>query len=90
MTMRNLKINKKQILILLLFSFVGAILAISHGVIFDLKISEIGRLSSGGVILTMIVVFLLLLLMEWIFDLDNERKIEELSREIEEVKKRVR
>ncbi|MEA2088915.1 MAG: hypothetical protein U9O55_03700 [Patescibacteria group bacterium] len=88
--MKNLKFNKKQFIILLLFCFFGSVLAITHGIFFDLNIAQIKRLTFIGVALTMFIAFLFLLFLEWIFDLDNEIKIEKLSKEIEDIKKKIR
>ena len=88
--MKNLKFNKKQFIILLLFSLFGSILAIAHGMFFDLDIAQIKRLTFVGVALTMSIAFLFLIFLEWIFDLDNEIKIEKLSKEIEDIKKKIK
>ena len=65
-------------------------MAIAHGVFFDLEISEIGRLSSGGVIITTAILFLALFLLEWVFDMDNRREIQNLSDEIEKMKNKIK
>jgi len=46
-------------------------------------------LSISGTMATMSLLFLSLLFLEWIFDIDNEKKIEELTQEISEIKKRL-
>lgn len=85
-----MKISKKQIIALVFFSIIGSVMAISHGVFFDLEVSEIGRLSSGGVIMTAVIVFLSLILIEWVFDMDNRHEIQNLSDEIEEIKNKLK
>ncbi|MBT4277685.1 hypothetical protein HOD96_02990 [Candidatus Falkowbacteria bacterium] len=88
--MKTLKSNKRQFIILLIASFFGALLAIVHGIFFDLDIGELGRLTIGGTFATTAILFLVLLFLEWVFDLDNEKKIDELTKEIEEIKKKIK
>ena len=88
--MKILKSNKRQLIVLLVASFFGALIAIIHGVFFDLDMMELGRLTIGGTFVTTALLFLILLFLEWIFDFDNNKKIDELTREIEEIKKKIR
>ncbi|NCF75535.1 MAG: hypothetical protein GWO87_03560 [Xanthomonadaceae bacterium] len=87
---KNLKVNKKQFTILLFSSLLISVLAISHGVFFDLDITQIKRLTFAGIIITMFITLFFLFFLEWVFDLDNNAKIEKLCKEIEDIKKRVR
>lgn len=62
--------KKKQLLAMILLSALAAIVLIAHGVIFDLDIRQLSRLSVGGFFITMPAVFIGLLTLEWVFDLD--------------------
>jgi hypothetical protein len=85
--MKGLPLLKKQVLILLVFSVAVAVAAIIHGIFFDLDFSQIKRLTMEGFLLTLFVVFPTILFLEWVFDLNNKKKFEELEREIGELKK---
>jgi heme/copper-type cytochrome/quinol oxidase subunit 4 len=85
--MKGLPLLKKQVLILLVFSIAVAVAAIIHGIFFDLDFSQIKRLTMEGFLLTLFVVFPTILFLEWVFDLNNKKKFEELEREIGELKK---
>jgi hypothetical protein len=61
--------RKRQLVAMLLLSVVGAAFLIAHGVIFDLDLSQIYRLSIGGFLATMPAVFISLLILEWVFSL---------------------
>ena len=61
--------RKRQLVAMLLLSALGATFLIAHGVIFDLNLSQIYRLSIGGFLATMPVVFISLLILEWVFSL---------------------
>ena len=84
--MKTLHILKKQILILLVFSILISIAAIIHGIFFDLDFSQIKRLTLEGLVLTLIVLFPALLFLEWVFDLNNKKKFEEIERKINKKK----
>ena len=68
--MRISERKKKQLLAMILLSALGAIVLIAHGVIFDLDMRQLSRLSIGGFFITMPAVFIGLLTLEWVFDLD--------------------
>jgi len=73
---------KKQVLILLVFSLLISIASIIHGIFFDLDFTQIKRLTLEGLLLTLLVVFPAILFLEWIFDLNNRKKFEELERKL--------
>lgn len=73
---------KKQILILFVFSALISVAMIIHGVFFDLDFSQIKRLTFEGFILTLFVIFPAILFLEWVFDLNNEKRFEELEQKI--------
>ena len=86
--MKHLHIIKKQFLILLVFSFVSSAIAIIHGIFFDLDFAQIKRLTLEGLILTFLLVFPAILFLEWVFDLNNKKKFEELERKLNRLKKK--
>jgi len=86
--MKHLHIIKKQFLILLVFSILTSIIAIIHGIFFDLEFAQIKRLTIEGLILTLIIVFPAVIFLEWVFDLNNKKKFEELEKKIKKLKKK--
>jgi len=81
-------IREKQIWYSLLLSIVLSIGLIIHGVFFDLDFSQIERLNIGGFILTWIFVFIFILIIEKLFDLNNNEDIINLRKEIKNIKTR--
>jgi hypothetical protein len=86
--MESLPLLKKQILILLIFSILITIAVIIHGVFFDLAWSEIGRLTLEGFILTLVILFPGILFLEWVFDINNKKKFDELEKRIMNLEKK--
>lgn len=80
--MRSLPLLKKQVLILFVFSIFISMAAIIHGIFFDLDFAQIKRLTLEGLILTVFVIFPAILFLEWIFDLNNKKKMDELQRKL--------
>jgi len=80
--MKRLHFIKKQVLILFVFSILISAASIIHGVFFDLDFSQIQRLTFEGFILTLVIIFPAILFLEWVFDLNNEKRFEELERKI--------
>lgn len=87
----KISIEKLQVVLLFIFSIIIAIIAIIHGIFFDLNISEIGRLTIGGLIATLLVLFPVLLLLEWVFDINNNNnrlaKIEKALSKLRKINK---
>jgi len=54
----------------------------------DLEFSQIKRLTLEGLILTLIVVFPVILFLEWVFDINNKKKFDEIDKKIKKLKKR--
>ena len=86
--MKKLSPVKRRLVATLLFSVFASVIGIIHGIFFDLDFSQIKRLSLGGFILTFIVVFVLMLLLEWIFDLENHNEIKNLRKRISKLEKK--
>lgn len=78
--MRGLTLLKKQVLILFVFSVLASIISIIHGIFFDLDFSQITRLTFEGLILTVFVIFPAIIFLEWVFDLNNRKKFEEIGK----------
>jgi hypothetical protein len=85
--MQSIKLIKKQVLIILVFSVLLSIGGIIHGIFFDLDFAQIKRLTFEGIILTLIVVFPAIIFLEWVFDLNNKIKFNELEKKINSIKK---
>lgn len=56
--------------------------SIIHGVFFNLDIAQIKRLTLEGFILTLFVIFPAILFLEWVFDLNNKKKFEEIEKKL--------
>ena len=80
--MKSLPFVKKQILILLVFSVLISIGAIIHGLFFDMDFSQIKRLTLEGFVFTLSIVFPAIIFLEWVFDINNKKKFDELERRI--------
>ena len=86
--MKSIKLLKIQILVLLVFALLVSIASIIHGVFFDLEFEQIKRLTFQGLIFTLIVIFPSLIFLEWVFDLNNKRKFEEIEKRMERLEKK--
>jgi len=86
--MKNLKLLRKQVLILLIFAILISIACIIHGVFFDLDFEQIKRLTILGLIFTLIVIFPSLLFLEWVFDLNNKEKFKEIENRLKRLEKK--
>jgi len=86
--MKKLKFLGKQVGIIFIVSLLLAIAAIIHGVFFDLDFEQIKRLTIGGIIFTLIVVFPVVLFLEWVFDLNNKKKFDEIDKRLNKLEKK--
>ena len=84
--MISLPLIKKQVLILFIFSLLASVIAIIHGLFFDLDITQIKRLTLEGFVITVLVIFPAILFLEWIFDINNKKKFDELERRLKKKK----
>ncbi len=80
--MKGLTLLKKQALILFVFSVLVSVASIIHGIFFDLDFSQITRLTFEGLILTVFVIFPAIIFLEWVFDLNNKKKFEEIEKRL--------
>jgi len=67
------KRRTKQILAMFFLSMISSLILIVHGVLFDLELSQIYRFTWQGFLVTMPAVFIFLLVLEWVFDLNTDR-----------------
>ena len=85
--MTNKKVFRKKITATILFSIVSAIVLIIHGLFFDLDATQIGRLSIEGFIVTFILVFSGLLILEGIFDIEEHDEIIKIRKQLSRLEK---
>lgn len=83
---KSLSFVKTQVLILFVFSVLISIVAIIHGIFMDLDVSQIRRLTIEGLILTVLVIFPAILFLEWIFDINNKKKFDEIEKKLKKRK----
>lgn len=85
--MMHRRINRKLIATLL-FSLLSACGLIIHGMFFDVDFTQLKRLTLEGFILTFIIVFPTMLLLEWIFDLENRAEFKMLENKIKKLEQK--
>ena len=83
-----MKIIKKQLIVLIIFSALVSIASIIHGIYFDLELDEIKRLTIGGIIFTFIVFFPAIIILEKIFDINNNIEIKKINQRLDKLEKR--
>ncbi|MEJ2267571.1 MAG: hypothetical protein P8X70_00655 [Nanoarchaeota archaeon] len=88
--MRKIKFLGKQILIIFVVSVLLAIACIIHGVFFDLNLEQIKRLTIGGLIFTTIVLFPIILVLEWVFDINNKKRFEEIEKRLKKLERKIK
>jgi len=80
--MDSIPFLKKQVLILFIFSILIAVASIIHGIFMDLDLAQIRRLTAEGFILTLLVIFPAILFLEWVFDLNNKKRFDEIEKKL--------
>jgi len=85
--MESIPLIKKQVLILFVFAIFASVIAIIHGLFMDLDLTQIKRLTIEGLVITILIIFPAILFLEWVFDLNNKKRIDELEEEIKRLKK---
>jgi len=63
----------KQLIAMVFLSSVASVVMIAHGVLFELNFGQVYRLTLQGFLVTMPSVFLFMIVLEWVFDLKNEK-----------------
>ncbi len=86
--MRSVPLIKRQFLILLVFSFLVSVASIIHGIFFDMDFSQVARLTFEGLVFTFIILFPAILFLEWVYDLNNEKKFKEFEARIKKLEKK--
>lgn len=86
--MNKKKVIKRKLLATFLFSLIASIGLIIHGVFFDLDFAQIERLTLAGFTLTFIMVFVGLLILEKIFDLENHAEFKNLEKRVSYLEKK--
>jgi len=86
--MKRLKSVRRKILATFVFSILASVGAIIHGIFLDLDFNQIQRLSIEGFFVTFLVVFPSLLLLEWIFDLENHEEFKIVEKRISKLEKK--
>ena len=79
---------EKKVIATLIFSVVAAVLMIIHGIFFDMDLSQIGRFSVEGFIFTFILVFVGLMILEKIFNIEEDAEIVALKKRVGKLEKR--
>jgi hypothetical protein len=85
---KSFKLVKKQLLILFVFSVVVSAGMIIHGIFFDLDFEQIKRLTFQGLVFTFVLILPTIIFLEWVFDINNKKKYDELEQRIVKLEKR--
>ena len=83
-----MRIIKKQLLVLFVFSLLASVAAIIHGIYFNLDFSQIKRLTIEGLILTFLIVFPAVVFLEWVFDINMRVNINKINKRLNKLEKR--
>ncbi len=73
---------RRKLIATIVFSAVVSVLLIIHGIFLDLDFSQIRRLSVGGYLFTFVLVFVGLIILEWIFNIAEDAVIVALEKRI--------
>lgn len=79
---------RRKLLATFIFSVAASVLLIAHGIFFDLDFSQIQRLTTEGFVFTFILVFVGLLILEKIFNLEEDAKILEIRKRLRKLEKK--
>jgi len=79
---------RKKIFATLIFSLIATALMIIHGLFFDLDVSQIKRLSVEGFLFTFILVFIGLIILEKIFNIEEDAEIIGIKRKLRRIEKK--
>jgi len=82
------KVFRRKLLATFLFSLVSAGLLIVHGLFFDLDVSQIKRLTLEGFLVTFVMVFFGLLILEKIFNIEDHEEIIKIKKRLNQLEKR--
>ena len=73
---------RKKLVATVVFSVVATVMMIVHGLFFDLDYSQIGRLSVEGFLFTFVLVFVGLIILEKIFNIEEDAEIVGLKKRV--------
>lgn len=79
---------KKELLYTFMFSLITSALLIIHGLFFDLDFSQIQRITIKGFVLTFILTFIALNILEKIFNLEEHEEITKIKKRLSKLEKR--
>lgn len=78
---------RKKVVATFVFSAVASVMMIVHGLFFDLDFSEIRRLSVEGFLFTFVLVFVGLVILEKIFNIEEDEEIVALKKRLRKVER---
>ena len=77
----------RRVVIIFIISILLSIAAIIHGLFFDLDFEQMKRITISGFIFTLIVIFPIMILLEWVFDINNKKQIDEINQRLNKLEK---
>ena len=80
--MKKLKSIRRKFITTVLFSLIASLFSIVHGIFLDADITQLKRLSIEGFLLTFLVIFPALLLLEWLFNLEDHEEFKIIEKRI--------
>jgi len=78
---------KKELIKTIIFSVVASALIIVHGIFLDLDFSQIKRLTISGFLVTFILVFVGLVILEKIFTYEENEEISKIKKRLGKIEK---
>lgn len=85
---KSLKITKVQAIAIVLISILAAIASIIHGIFIDLDFTQIKRLTLESFVITLIIAIPAILILEWVFDINNRKKFDEVEKRLRKLEKK--
>ena len=81
---------EKKIFATFIFSVITSLIMIAHGIFFDLDFSQIKRLSIEGFLLTFVLVFTGLIILERIFNIEEDIEIIKIKERLRRIERRLK
>ncbi len=78
---------EKKLFATFIFSVVVSLMMIAHGIFFDLEFSQIKRISFEGFVFTFVLVFIGLIILEKIFNIEEDAEIIAIKKRLRKVEK---
>jgi len=79
---------RKKLFATFIFSVVASVMMIVHGLFFDLDVSQIKRLSVEGFLFTFVLVFVGLVILERIFNIEEDAEIVGIKKRLGKIERR--